>query len=213
LLPTIDKVLEEIDKQSRGNAEQYVETLAIQIHKQQELYTNRHRTPDLVVDNNDDYFPLSNQLQSSLRNGDIDAAVMAATKLQKEVEDLRAENKPVPLRYMNIYNINDALGRSAFLRNDLLSASDYLIRASAVDGGSPAMTTFGPDMWLAQALLKAGYRDVVDLYLRQCRNFWLNATLGQYIDALERGGTPDRSKNVFSNGRMIQGIRDVGKLR
>ena len=142
---------------------------------------------------------VSDQLQSSLRSGDIDTALTAATKLQKEIDSLRAESRPVPLPYMNVYNINDALGRSAFLRQDFLSASDYLIRASEVDGGSPAMTTFGPDMWLAQARLKAGYRDVVKVYFMQCRTFWTKDILGQYIDELERGGTPDLSKNVFSN--------------
>lgn len=199
LLPTVDKALAELDKPHSGEAQRYVETLAIQIHKQHELFTKRRAVSGGEVVDGDDYYPLSEQLQDSLRRGDINAAVAAATKLETEIQDLLGKKQVVPLRFRNLYNINDALGRAALLRQDYLSACDYLLKASEAGGGDPAMTTFGPDFWLAQALLNKGYRDVVELFLRQCQAFWTRDVLTQYIETLERGGTPDFTKNIFSN--------------
>src|SRR5260370_30354298 len=103
----------------------------------------------------------------------------------------------------NVFDINDALGRAALLRKDYLAAGDYLLKAADVPGGDPALRSFGPDLWLARALLRAGYKDFVLTFLKRCKAFWSPARLDEWIATLQGGGSPDFSQNIFSQDPIL----------
>ena len=145
----------------------------------------------------DSYFQLITQLHESLRKGDVAHAASEAIKLQSAQATLAAKNKRIPSAGRSIYDINDALGRAAFLRKDYLEASDDLLQA-ADTSGDPALKTLGPDLWLARALLSAGYKDVVLTFLERCKSFWPKPQLDQWIEILKSGGSPDLSHNIYS---------------
>lgn len=70
-----------------------------------------------------------------------------------------------------IHNANTALGTIAMWKGDLNQASKYLIEAGKTPG-SPQLSSFGPDLALANALLQAGKVDEVVEYLTLASKFW-----------------------------------------
>ena len=70
-----------------------------------------------------------------------------------------------------VHAAHTLLGRVALARGDANGAREHLL-ASARIQGSGALSSFGPDLTLAQALLAAGDRDAVAAYLELCRAFW-----------------------------------------
>lgn len=59
------------------------------------------------------------------------------------------------------------------------------------------MCCFGPNLWLAQALLKAGYHDDVVTFLEGIKKFWTmdNGALDGWIADISRGLVPDMRPN------------------
>ncbi len=198
LVPLVDKLIQELDKSNLGSAKTYSEQLAAQIHSQFERNTRQQiesgQTGDVDYDK---YFSASYQLQKSLREGDVAQAAALAVEVQS-AEDVLLAKKKRPLVKGNVFYINDALGRAAVLRKDYLAASDYLLKAADIPEGDPALRSFGPDLWLARALLTAGYKDVVLTFLERCKSFWAAPRLGEWISVLQSGGTPDLSRNIYS---------------
>jgi hypothetical protein len=199
LVPVADKLIQDLNEPDLGLARREAEQLAAQIHKQHELYRNKQV---LTAGNGSDplhgYFELSDRLQESLRTGDIAAAAVLAVEVQSAEDAVSPAKKTPPLRSSNVYNINDALGRAAFLRQDYAGASDYLLKAADTPGKDPALSTFGPDLWLARALLKAGYKDVVITFLERCKAFWPSPHIDEWVSALQDGRSPDFSHNIWS---------------
>jgi len=153
LVPIADKLINELDQPHWGLAPRYAEQLAARIHAQYEEYVRRGVVSGQTGDADETYFTVTGQLEESLLNGDIRRAVSYAVQLQS-AEEAPKTRHPLSLTSQNIYNINDALGRAAFLKKDYLTAGDYLLKAGETPGKSPALRSFGPDMWLAQALLR-----------------------------------------------------------
>jgi tetratricopeptide (TPR) repeat protein len=99
--------------------------------------------------------------------GDIESAFSAA----KESLDLAARYKS-SWNYGNaIHNGNAVLGLVALGRGEFERAKAYL-RAASGTIGSPQLGSFGPNMRLAKALLKAGEFEAVSDYLECCSSFW-----------------------------------------
>ena len=63
------------------------------------------------------------------------------------------------------------LGRIALADGNVKDAKYRLIAASTIQG-SPQLDSFGPDMTLAEELLKAGEKEVVLKYFELCAAFW-----------------------------------------
>lgn len=85
-------------------------------------------------------------------------------------------------------------GEAALFSDDPLMAKNYLLNSiNASFKASPVLTTFGPEMWLANELLRRGYREPVLDYLRQCQGFWVLGApdLAYWIVAIEFGFTPN----------------------
>jgi tetratricopeptide (TPR) repeat protein len=87
---------------------------------------------------------------------------------------------------------NIVLGRVALHSGDTDSAETYLTAAGDTPG-SPQLTSKGPDMSLADELLKRGQRQAARDYLQQCEKFWTSGSsrLKSWIATIDAGGSPD----------------------
>jgi hypothetical protein len=75
-----------------------------------------------------------------------------------------------------IHDANDVLGRIALRDGNVQQAEEYLLKAAATPGGG-IMSTLGPRMLLAQALLDRGERDVVLEYLEKIKTSWKSGAI------------------------------------
>ncbi len=205
LVPVADKLIQALDEPNLDAANKYSEELAVKVSAQQEVYLQKELESVKTGKSEEDrYFKLSGQLHESLLKGDVARAAIFAVEVQSEQDAMVAKKKiPVIMIGRNDYDINDALGRAALLRKDYLAAGDYLLKAADTPAPSPAMRTFGPDLWLARALLKAGYKDVVRLFLERCKVFWSPERVDEWISTLQSGGSPDFGQNIFSQDPIL----------
>jgi hypothetical protein len=103
-----------------------------------------------------------------------------------------------PGLYSNATHIgNIVLGQIDLTNGDVNSVKSHLLSAAQIPG-SPALSSFGPDMRLAKELLESGQRDVVLQYLDLCAKFWTNdrGRLQQWRDLVAHGGTPNFATNL-----------------
>lgn len=91
---------------------------------------------------------------------------------------------------------NLVLGRIALVDGDPATAGEYLLAAGRV-AATPAMSTFGPNMRLAQELLQHGERDVVLEYFELCARFWKRDRLDEWASAVREGRVPDFDANLW----------------
>jgi hypothetical protein len=89
------------------------------------------------------------------------------------------------------------LGRIALRNGNIVTARAELI-AAAQTTGSPQLCSFGPNMRLAQDLLRSGDRDVVLGYLELCRHFWKTgaARLATWTEDIRQDREPDFGPNL-----------------
>ena len=91
-----------------------------------------------------------------------------------------------------IHDGNAILGRIALAEGDVKKALIHLKEASRTPG-SPQLNSFGPNMTLAQELLKLGERKAVLSYLAACKKFWKSTSrrIDACIKRIEQGENPD----------------------
>lgn len=83
-----------------------------------------------------------------------------------------AENYPEDWNYGNaVHHGHLVLGRVALALGDAERAKEELLAAGSTPG-SPQLNSFGPNMCLAEELLRAGAREVVLQYFDLCGRFW-----------------------------------------
>jgi hypothetical protein len=110
-----------------------------------------------------------------------------------------AEQNPRDRNYGNaIHHGYSIRGRVAFEQGDLDQAGADLL-ASAQTLGSPQLNSFGPNMQLAEHLLKAGRREVVLDYLERCHAFWEmgEARLFRWAADIREGNAPAFDANLL----------------
>ena len=88
-----------------------------------------------------------------------------------------------------VHNGNAMLGRVALKEGDIVKAKEYLLAAGDTPG-SPQLNSFGPDMSLANDLLKQGEKETVITYLTSCCRFWKKPVLEGWIAKILSGRTP-----------------------
>ncbi len=120
-----------------------------------------------------------------------------AASLARRLLVLAAEH---PMRWYTgnaIHHGHLMLGRVALADGDVATARAELL-ASADNGGSPQLKSFGPNMRLARDLLQVGERDVVRQYLALCRSFWTygGKRLDAWDAAIAAGQMPDFGANL-----------------
>lgn len=89
------------------------------------------------------------------------------------------------------------LGRLALKHKSVAEAREHLLAAGNVVGGG-TLTSFGPNMSLANDLLNYGEKQVVIDYLRLCKNFWSgpHTPIDGWISLIESGRKPDFGANL-----------------
>jgi hypothetical protein len=93
---------------------------------------------------------------------------------------------------------NLVLGRIAVQEGRIDEAKRYLIAAGSVPS-SPVLRSFGPNLSLAEDLLKIGERDAVIRYLDLLRTCWKTerGKLDRWAQKIENGEIPDFGANLL----------------
>ena len=94
-----------------------------------------------------------------------------------------------------IHPAHTILGLVALEHGDVAQATSQM-QASIAGDASAMLTSFGPNMRLAQALLQAGEHSAVLAYLRACQRFWKKPELATWISDIEAGRQPNFGANL-----------------
>jgi hypothetical protein len=91
-----------------------------------------------------------------------------------------------------IHDANVVAGLLAVRAGDVRRAKEFLL-ASVVTKGDNVLRMRGPDLTLADELLKLGERDAVIQFLEHCRHFWRISSrrLEEWITEIRGGKVPD----------------------
>lgn len=97
-----------------------------------------------------------------------------------------------------LHDANVALGVVALREKNMKLAASHLLEAGK-SPGSPQLNTFGPDLSLANALLKAGEEAAVVEYLRSVCTFWESGqkSLPAVISRIEKGEKPSLNQYLL----------------
>lgn len=146
--------------------------------------------------------PRSVRIRHAYDNGDNRAVEKIARQALVEGKDSSA------WYYGNfVHDYNQWLGLVALRENRLEEARHYLIMAGK-SPGSPQLDSFGPDMILAQKLLKRGprEREAVLLYLDLVADFWAYTPPDRLakIEKKHPGATARFQKSDAENRQQIE---------
>ncbi len=96
-----------------------------------------------------------------------------------------------------VHDGNLVLGMIALKQGDVGEARRHLLESAKVKG-SPVLSSFGPNMLLAKALLERGEREAVLQYFESCRAFWSTgaAQLDAWSATVRSGGMPSFGANL-----------------
>jgi thiol-disulfide isomerase/thioredoxin len=103
----------------------------------------------------------------------------------------------------NAYDAHNILGQLALKQKDVDAAKKHL---TAMGGGpgTPVGMSFGPDLELADALLKAGEKAVVIDFLGQISSSWKSEKPKDWIAQIQAGKTPTLDRNARGDSKLIQ---------
>lgn len=91
-----------------------------------------------------------------------------------------------------IHDTNRVLGLISLKNGDIEAAADFLLKAGE-STGSPQLDTFGPELDLANELLKRGKVEPVKVYLKNIQSFWEmnDGKVDAWLAAIEKGEKPE----------------------
>ncbi|MFC1773848.1 hypothetical protein ACFL3A_10915 [Pseudomonadota bacterium] len=94
-----------------------------------------------------------------------------------------------------IHDANRLLGLISLKIGNIDQATNYLLE-SGKSTGSPQLDTFGPEMDLANELLKLGRHEQVKTYLKDVGSFWEmdDGLLDQWIKEIDKGEQPELNR-------------------
>jgi hypothetical protein len=121
-----------------------------------------------------------------------------AENLAKEYLDL-ASTYRCNWNYGNaIHDANRYLGLISLKKSDRAAAVDYLLK-SGKSSGSPQLNSFGPDLDLADALLREGHVEPVKTYLSDVKAFWKmeNGQVDEWLAGIDKGERPSLTRFNF----------------
>jgi len=105
--------------------------------------------------------------EKAIQAGNLKKAELRAKELLSLAEGYKSDFP----RGNIIHHGNILLGIIALKQNKIEDAKQYLHLAGSTPG-SPQLNSFGPNMTLANDLLKTGERDAVVEYFELCKKFW-----------------------------------------
>lgn len=90
-----------------------------------------------------------------------------------------------------IHDGNRVLGLISYQKGDLDTAASYLVEAGK-SSGSPQLDSFGPELDLADLLLKKGKISEVTSYLQGVQLYWKrdNGMVAKWVTSIDKGGQP-----------------------
>ena len=138
-------------------------------------------------------YALPEEAKVSFESGDYVKARKDAIELQSVMKDYKTD-----WNYGNaVHDSNMVLGRLALRRNEVEEAGDYLLAAGDTPG-SPQINSFGPNMSLANDMLKLHQRVVVLKYFEECGEFCDHRISGldRWTSDVKAGKTPDFGANL-----------------
>ena len=118
-------------------------------------------------------------------------------KAKKYAMEMLGQNRDDWNTGNNVHHGNIILGRIAITQNDVKEAKRRLLEAGKTSG-SPQLNSFGPDMTLANELLKLGEKEVVLKYFDLCSKFWDSGKdrLEQWSATVKAGEEPDFGRSL-----------------
>jgi hypothetical protein len=205
VLPLVDSVLTAIEQNEADGVVKAVRTLELAIGdvakedlKQQQATLN----PDWDADT-EHFFTLWKALYTALATDD-PAAASLAKEFQVLLERWHSQDKWIGTYTQFLYAINDALGRDAFNHGDYATALRYLHDQTEILLDKWGI--FGPNLWLAQSLLSAGYHDEVLTFLEGLGPYWTKdgGRLDSFITPLHTKRTTSLAPNsILSYGYKV----------
>jgi len=111
-----------------------------------------------------------------------------------------------------IHDANRYLGLVSLRHGNIREAASFL-QLSGKTPGSPQLDSFGPDLDLADGLLKAGEIGPVTQYLTDVKLFWKGgrAQIDRWLAAIARGETPSLDRvSATMNGPLMTGAKVFG---
>jgi hypothetical protein len=146
------------------------------------------------------FYQLGNTVQAAYEHADDVELAQRAREWQELAAVYRCN-----WNYGNaIHDANRYLGLASLRAGRLDDAAGFLVLAGK-STGSPQLDTFGPDLDLADALLKRGKTQAVTEYLRGVHQFWEmdNGQVEQWIAAIKKGETPKLDRFGVAPSRWL----------
>lgn len=131
---------------------------------------------------------------TAIKNKDYSSAEKYASRLLSLAKEMKSN-----WNYGNaIHDGNMVMGLIALENNNINQAKELLLKAGKAPS-SPQLSSFGPNMLLADALLVHGESGVVIDYLRLLEKTWTldEGKLESWIAAIKGGGKPDFGLNLI----------------
>lgn len=100
-----------------------------------------------------------------------------------------------------IHDANRILGLISVRNGEIDEAAAYLVKAGK-STGSPQLDSFGPELDLANELLKLGKTEEVLIYLNDIGSFWDmdDGRINKWVKEIENGGKPEINRFSFHQG-------------
>jgi len=174
-----------------------VASMRVAFQRLQAIQKQWTRTPEQVLLDMQQEFDVPGGLRRTLALPRLAKAALAAGALDKAVA--YAQEGLSPNGGMNAqctFDCNMVLGQVALRNGNVAEAAQYLI-ASGKTAGSPALSSFGPNMSLAKELLEKGQRDVVLEFFTLCKGFWTAKSLDGWSETVRNGGVPNFGANLL----------------
>jgi hypothetical protein len=142
------------------------------------------------------FLTLGEAARMSLAVGRTEDARQFATDMMA-LNDKYSRGEPEKANADVVHNANVVLGTLALDEGRIEEAKRHLLAAAKVRG-SPVLDTFGPNMSLAQELLKKGEQETVLQYLELCRVFWGHREkVDLWVKDIHAGRIPEFGGNLL----------------
>ena len=100
----------------------------------------------------------------------------------------------ISTHYYHKHNAYNALGHVALSKNDINTATQYLIQSAEV-ASEPRLSSYGPSFSLAKELCKKEQWTEVEKYLNLCSLFWEDEILTEWTEIVKNHKVPEFKKS------------------
>lgn len=177
-------------------------TRMMSIAKENDSSTKFELIEDILIESNDDerFSILTKAAKIAFETKNYDAARNYAEELL-ETSKTNKNN----WNYGNaVHDRNMVLGLLAINLGNINLVAEYLIKAGETPG-SPQLDSFGPDLDLANELLKIGKKDEVLTYLNSIKKFWDmdGGLIDKWINEINNGKKPELNRHAYNDVSWI----------